>query len=417
MCRYLPGLEIEWNPFLDDPGCDQNHPVDRIKRRNTVLALLEAALAAVDPEVLTRDALAARGGASLGVIAIGKASAAMTRGAARVADTTRGICVSNFTAAVPAGVELVIGDHPVPGPASFLAGQRVREVATEAGDDLVALISGGGSALCEYPIDGVSEDYISSTNARLLQCGASIADINLVRRHLSAIKNGGLARSAGHPIDTYAISDVGAEPAEVIASGPTAATPLDPEAAIEVLVRNDIDVPETVGRAIRAPRSVVAGSPITVIADGHTAAEGAVRAAVTEDIPAGVVDGWLSGDLVAAFSSFLEEAGPGLSVATGEPEVVVTGDGRGGRNTHAALLAASFLQGTDSVFAAFATDGVDGRSSSAGAIVDGLTIEQGGDPRWALESSDSAGYLEATGDLIRIGPTGTNVSDLWVLWR
>lgn len=417
MCRYLPGPEIEWNPFLGSPGCDQNHPVDRTKRRNIVLALLEAALAAVDPEVLTRDALADREGASLGVIAIGKASAAMTRGAAQVAGTTRGICVSNFTAAVPAGVELVIGDHPVPGPASFLAGHRVLEVVAEDGDDLVALISGGGSALCEYPIEGVSEGYISDTNARLLQCGASIAQINLVRRHLSAIKNGGLARSAGRPIDTYAISDVGAEPADVIASGPTAATPLDPEAAIEVLVRNDIEVPEMVGRAMRATRPVVAGSPITVIADGHTAAEGAVRAAATEDISAAVADGWLSGALVEALSSFLEQAGPGLSVATGEPEVVVTGDGRGGRNTHAALLAADMLQGTDSVFAAFATDGVDGRSSSAGAIVDGHTIEQGGDPGSALENSDSASYFEATGDLIRTGPTGTNVSDLWVLWR
>jgi hydroxypyruvate reductase len=104
-------------------------------------------------------------------------------------------------------------------------------------------------------------------------------------------------------------------------------------------------------------------------------------------------------------------------VAAGEPDVKVDSPGVGGRNSHAALLAAIDLAGSDAVFASFATDGIDGRSDGAGAIVDGSTLERGGDPEPALARYDSAAYLDAAGDLVRTGPTGTNVADLWVLWR
>ena len=127
--------------------------------------------------------------------------------------------------------------------------------------------------------------------------------------------------------------------------------------------------------------------------------------------------GWLRGDVPSELDRFLSSARPGVAtIASGEPEVAVTGDGIGGRNTHAALLAAERISGMESMFVAFATDGVDGRSAAAGAIVDGETIARGGDPGPAITASDSATYLEATGDLIATGPTGTNVSDLWIFW-
>ena len=391
--------------------------MDRNQHRRVMTGLLQAGLAAVDPESLTRRALEGRNGEPATLIAIGKASIGMCHGAVHAIGESRGICVSNVSGPVPGDIDLVIGNHPVPGSESFEAGRRVLEVAAAAPEPIIALISGGGSALCEHPIEGVTPSFISDVGRHLLDSGASISDANLVRRHLSAVKNGGVARVAGAPIDTYAISDVCGEQPSLIASGPTASMPLDPIAAIEVMARHGIDVPADVMEAIQAPRSPVTASPITVLADARTAAEGVVHAAAGEGIVATVADEWLRGDVAEALDRFLGAAKPGLTVAAGEPEVRVTGEGIGGRNTHAALLAAKQLAGSDAWFAAFATDGVDGNSTSAGAVVDGTTVERGGDPATALEASDSATYLETTGDLIHTGPTGTNVSDLWVLWR
>lgn len=158
-------------------------------------------------------------------------------------------------------------------------------------------------------------------------------------------------------------------------------------------------------------------SSILVLADGHTAAEGAAGAARATGVGAEVMPGWLRGNVAVELDRFLSSARPGVvTIASGEPEVAVSGDGIGGRNTHAALMAAERISGTGSMFAAFATDGVDGRSEAAGAIVGGDTVARGGDPAPALTASDSATYLEATGDLIVTGPTGTNVSDLWIFW-
>jgi glycerate-2-kinase len=177
-----------------------------------------------------------------------------------------------------------------------------------------------------------------------------------------------------------------------------------------------IDVPHSVEKAMRSVGDPVPEvGMIRVLADGHTAATAVAATVRASGYPVSVLDGWLGGPLTTALDEFLSRAGPGITIASGEPEVAVRGDGLGGRNTHAALLAAQHLAGTDRVFAAFATDGVDGNSSSAGAIVDGTTVSKGGDPRAALQRYDSATYLRATGDLVDAGPTGTNVSDLWLL--
>jgi glycerate 2-kinase len=394
-----------------DPRVLVPDPVER----GEVLRWLEAGLAAVEPEALTASALAGRSGRTM-VIAIGKAAAAMARGAASELEVAGGVCVTDHHEPVPDTMRLVIGDHPVPGPASLEAGaavlQAVQNVPSSV--DIVALVSGGGSALCEAPRDGVPAGFLSEVTRKLISGGADIEELNLVRAHLSAIKCGGVARAAGRPIDTYVISDVaGADPG-VVASGPTIPRAHDPEAAAEILGRLSIEIPPEVWKAMRTEPLSLPCPQVTLVADGHTAARGVLS--VTPP-PNALVEEWLRGAMGACLDRFLAMGGPGVTVGAGEVVLDVTGVGSGGRTTHAALLAAERLAGSNDLFCAFATDGVDARSGAAGAIVDGTTVDRGGDPAAALRDFDSAGYLARTSDLIRCPPTGTNVSDLWILWR
>ncbi len=394
-----------------------NRPVDVELRKSEMAGLLQSALAAVDPERLTEQAIPVRPG-PVTAIAIGKAAAGMCRGASRRLDDIRGVCIATKGDRVPGGVELIIGDHPIPGARSFEAGRRALETAENAEGVLLALISGGGSALCEHPIPGVSPEFLSTANERLLGSGAPIGQINLVRRHLSEVKNGGLAHRAGVPVETYVISDVCGVDVATVASGPTIHRPLDPEAAIATMSSYGIDIPEKTRRAIldRVDATPAEGE-LTILADGHTAISAMVQQATARGFEARALDGWVTGDVDQALDAFLARSGSGLTVAAGEPDVIVRGTGRGGRNSHTALLAAIRLAGSDAVFGAFATDGADGNSESGGAIVDGRTLERGGDPRTALDVSDSATFLAKTGDLVATGPTGTNVADIWALWR
>jgi hydroxypyruvate reductase len=211
------------------------------------------------------------------------------------------------------------------------------------------------------------------------------------------------------------ISDVsGADPG-VVASGPTIPGEHDPEKATRILARFSIDLPSAVRAAMWVEPPRLPDPEVMVLADGLAAARAAAGAA--SPAPARVWDEWLSGDAEACLDRFLRTSGPGVTVGAGEVVLDVRGNGTGGRNTHTALLAASRLVGSDDVFCAFATDGVDGRSGSAGAIVDGSTTSRGGDPTPARDQFDSASYLARSSDLLRCPPTGTNVSDLWILWR
>ena len=186
------------------------------RKRSMVRTWLDHALVAVDPESLTRDVLA---GPPATVIAIGKAAAAMTRGAHQAGAINTGVCVTDVAASVPDGVDLLVGDHPIPASASLEAGAEVLKVAESVEGRLIALISGGGSSLCELPSPGIDMAFLQEVNHRLLTMGATIEDTNLVRAHLSSIKCGGVARAASVPIETFIISDVGEAGPEVVASG------------------------------------------------------------------------------------------------------------------------------------------------------------------------------------------------------
>ena len=399
------------SPF--DPAVLANDP----ERRAAVLRWLEAGLFATDPETLVADALEPSPGRPTTVIAIGKAAGAMTRGAAKALGPISGLCITTVESPTPPGVEMIIGDHPIPDEASLRAGRRAIEVAAASGDTrCVALISGGGSALCELPRTGLDIEYLRHVGAMLLDGGASIDEINLVRAHLSAVKCGGLARAAPGPIETYVISDVAGAGADVVASGPTIPADHEPHKARQIMERFGVDVDPGVWEAISREPSPVATATVTILADGRTAATAIAGAAGTGDA-ARVHGPWLDGPVEDCLESFLSQSGPGITVAAGEPVIAVTGDGFGGRNTHAALLAAEALADSNSLFAAFASDGVDGRSGASGAIVDGGTLTRGGDPTTARRGFDSASYLATTGDLLFSGATGTNVADIWLLWR
>jgi hydroxypyruvate reductase len=383
--------------------------------RTRLLGWLEAALEAVNPETLTFEGLAGSP-AQTSVIAIGKAAPAMCRGAARAAQGSEGICISDHTEVIPKEYTLILGDHPIPGPASNRAGKSALSFVAGADPDLplIALISGGGSALCDAPREGVTAAFVERANDALIHGGADIEEINTVRGLLSSVKCGGLTAAAGRPIDTYVLSDVaGADPG-IVASGPTVPSEPSPEAALEVLDRIGFNVPSDVKDVMNTPRPPLPYPNVTLLADGHDAAQAIAR---TADIDVEVRSEWLTGDIESCVDEFLKHSTASVTVVVGEPVVEVSATGRGGRNTHAALLAARRIGGTEMMFAAYATDGVDGSSMSAGGLVDGHTIERGGDPSQALACFDSATYLEASGDLLVSGPTGTNVSDIWILWR
>ena len=382
--------------------------------------LFDTAIEAVDPARLTAQALQAREpSATRPVIAIGKAAPGMARGAQEALGPIEGICVSAEPAAIPGGMENVVGNHPVPGDASFEAGLRVLQLAESSEDGCLVLVSGGGSALCEWPRPGVDRSWLQEVNRRLLFSGASIRDTNIVRGHLSAIKCGGLAGAGTGPFPTYILSDVAGEGPETVASGPTIPMGYDPQRAKRILAEVGIDVPNEVWLAMTAkPDSAHKSVDVTVVGDGATAARAVAHRASGLGLEAHIVDGWLSGDAASALNRLFAEQTRGLVVAAGETTVTVDDTtGRGGRNTHAALLAARRISGTDQIFGALATDGVDGSSEAAGAIVDGGTLRRGGDPSASLEEFDSATYLGRSGDLVVTGPTGTNVADLWLLWR
>lgn len=380
--------------------------------RADVQRWLRAAIEAIDPVELTREALT---GPPATVVAIGKAAAGMCRGAAQALGQISGVCVTDTLGDVPDGVDLLIGDHPIPGPASLQAGERIWETMLNASGRVIVLVSGGGSALCEMPLQGIEYSFIQHANRVLLDVGASIEETNLVRAHLSAIKCGGLARAFTGPIETLILSDVGGAGPEVVASGPTLPMPFEPDRARETMQRFGIEVPQQTWNAMTQPQSHPGKTTVQILADGMVAATAAVAAARSDGHAASLAPDWISGPLAGCLETFIGQSPHDVVVGVGEAALVVTGDGSGGRNSHAALMAASQIVESGTLFAAFATDGVDGASNGAGAIVDGSTIKRGGDPAQALARFDSATYLDGTGDLVRTGPTGTNVADIWIV--
>ncbi len=395
-------------------------------------AMFLAAVAAVDPADSVEASLRNRRlDATVGpvtVLALGKAAAGMVRGAHRVfGNQLAGVAVLPEAADLPAGVTALVGSHPIPDGASVVAGEALIAAADRVPADslVICLISGGGSALAEVPVSGVTIGDLATVNRLLLESGAAIEEVNAVRRRLSQLKGGGLASHIVSPrLLTLAISDVGAAGSETIASGPTVASVSGPS-PLRVLeaYRLADAVPAGVVTAIES--AVPTTGPITeveVIADGAVAAAAAVAEAARMGLTSWHSDRLLAGEASDEACRVIDDArrrAVDVVVHTGETTVAVTGGGVGGRNHEAALAAAIRLDGYTGTFLAAGTDGVDGNTDGAGAVVDAATAatarELGVDPQAYLTRNDSGTFFDKVPGRIVTGPTGTNVADIWLV--
>jgi hydroxypyruvate reductase len=335
---------------------------------------------------------------------------------------------------LPARVRVVEGGHPVPDENSVRGAREVVEVARRAGEDdlLVVLISGGGSALMTLLVEGLSLPELQGLTDALLRSGASIDEINAVRKHLSQVKGGHLARLASPAtVATLILSDVVGDPLDVIASGPTVPDPATVADAREVLARYAIDEGEGGYPWMETPKpghEAFERVQHVVVASNRLAARAAVAEARELGLNALLLSTYVEGEarevarVAAALVKGMRAHGDPLEplacvVWGGETTVTLRGEGRGGRNQELALAAALALEGwRDVLVMALATDGGDGPTDAAGAVATGDTLARaqalGLDARAALAANDSYPFFDALGDLIRTGPTGTNVNDL-----
>jgi hydroxypyruvate reductase len=419
--------------------------------------VVRAALDAADADRLVRDALktsdvaqALHEARAVDVIAAGKAAAPMlAAGAATIPVPVRhlmgagGEPVHSF----PSGARWHTTSHPVPDERSVAAAVDAIALARAAheGDLLVVLLSGGASSFVALPAAGLTLSDKQHTSKRLLELGAEIHELNTVRKHLSSIKGGWLAAAHAGPVITLALSDVVGDDLSSIGSGPTVAdsttfrealTVLDghggrytfPAAVVDRLKRGAAgeiaETPKPGGRRL-------AKSTARVIGGGRTAVEGARKAASSLGYKVHVVDRPVIGEarhaareLVHAASQIVRGnvGGPLCVLSAGETTVRTSGSGKGGRNQECALAMARALDtiGESVVAASVGTDGIDGPTNAAGAIVDSTTLArvEGADigpPERYLEEHNSYIFFDELGDLIRTGPTGTNVGDVQVI--
>lgn len=310
-------------------------------------------------------------------------------------------------------------------------------------DLFLCLLSGGGSALMPAPAEGLKLEDKVATTTLLLNSGADIREMNVVRKHLSAFKGGRLAeRLQGSRVVSLVISDVPGDRFDTVSSGPTAPDPTTFSQARRVLERYHIweSIPDRVSALLTmGERGQVAdtpkpGSPIfrrvsdILIGSNRDARLAAYVFLKSKRIAAHLHEGFYQGEAVDVGESLARELLPkkgGRSsaltalVAGGEATVTVRGTGKGGRNQELVLSAAGLLRGRGNLlFAALATDGIDGPTEAAGAIADGDTVERGlrlgFDPETAIRNNDSNGYFRKLGGLLLTGPTGTNVNDIVV---
>ncbi|HUP15786.1 MAG TPA: DUF4147 domain-containing protein [Acidimicrobiia bacterium] len=389
-------------------------------------------LAAVDPAAAVKTELEALGiEGPVTVIAIGKAARSMARGAIEVLEdqVAGGVVVSPDPPGRPGSSPLrcLQGGHPIPTVASLEAGRTVMAEAAGAKGTLLVLISGGASALAEVPAGGVSLTDLASTYMVLLRSGLPIEDMNTVRRHLSVLKNGGLLAATSAPTVTLLIADVVGADVTAIGSGPTLPDSSTSADALGVAARAGIleMLPTGALEALRTsadPPTPSASHRWAIVADGTSAVRAAADYLQMSGFNTEVDPNPLTGEAAEQGSRVALEAPPSIiTVRHGETVVAVRGDSPGGRNQHAALAAALALDGQVAVFAALASDGRDGLTEAAGAIVDGETCQRiraaGLDPEESLAGCRSHFALAASGDLVVTGPTGTNVADIWLAWR
>jgi len=415
-------------------------PTSTAKQPALLRAMFDAAVASAQPSLCLAQHLPPAPKGRTIVIGAGKASAAMAQALeAHWPGPLEGLVITRYGYAVPCErIEIVEAAHPVPDAAGLEATARVRQLVSGLTEDdlVIALVSGGGSALLVAPGEGISLADKQAVNAALLKSGANIAEMNCVRRHLSQVKGGRLA-AACHParVVTLLISDVPGDNPVDIASGPTVADPTTRADALAIIERYRIAVPDNV-RAFLAKDEAESIKPgdarlqnITtrIITAPQIALEAAAKVAEAAGYTPYILGDSLEGearDLGLAMAGIARQVAqrgqpfktPCVLLSGGETTVTVTGSGRGGRNVEFLLSLAVALDGLPGVHAiAGDTDGVDGAEEIAGAIIAPDTLARawaaGIQPRKSLDNNDGHGFFQALGDSVITGPTLTNVND------
>ena len=364
---------------------------------------------------------------------LGKAACAMTQALADEINLTDTLVVTKHVSSLTfEPVTVIEGDHPVPGDASVSAGLAALKFISQLTPDdlLVCLISGGGSALLTAPHIPLA-DFQSFTST-LLACGARIDEINILRRHLDSLKGGGLARSAnGAQIISLILSDVVDDSLETIASGPTAPDPTTCADALSIIQKYNLlnKIPNSIfsslHETLKADDPVFAKVQNTVIASNRIALFAAQAQAQLDGFQTNIIHMPLQGearivgrDIASGFKESLRTSHrPFCLLAGGETTVTLMESGKGGRNQELALAAVDVLTGLkDVMFISLATDGEDGPTDAAGSLVTGGSAQRaeslGMSAADYLSRNDAYSFFDALNDLIRTGPSGTNVNDL-----
>ena len=408
--------------------------------RALLQAMFQAAIAAAQPSHCIPPHLPPAPKGRLIVIGAGKASAAMAQAVEQHwPGPLSGLVVTRYGYAVPCErIEIVEASHPVPDAAGMDAARRMLELVgnLQADDTVLCLISGGGSSLLALPLDGISLEDKQALNRALLASGATIGEMNCVRRHLSAIKGGRLA-AACHPaqVVTLAISDVPGDKLGDIASGPTVGDATTCDDALAIVRRYGMDLPDSIRKTLESGRgeSVKPDDPrlartrTSLIATPQMALEAAAGVARAAGVTPYILGDSLEGEardvgkVMAGIALQTAARGqpfpaPCVLLSGGETTVTVRGNGRGGRNVEFLLALGIALDGHEGIHAlAGDTDGVDGQEDIAGAVLAPDTLQrawtQGIKPRDSLDNNDGHGFFQALGDSVITGPTLTNVND------
>ncbi|BDB70718.1 glycerate kinase type-2 family protein [Comamonas thiooxydans] len=408
--------------------------------RRLLRAMFDAAVAAAQPALCIPPHLPVAPKGRLIVIGAGKASAAMAQAVeANWSGPLAGLVVTRYGYAQPCQhIEIVEAAHPVPDAAGEQAAARMLDMVRGlTADDLVlCLISGGGSSLLPLALPGLTLADKQSVNRALLRSGASIGEMNVVRRHLSAIKGGRLAAACyPAPVVNLLLSDVPGDDAMDIASGPTVADPTTCADALAILRRYSIEVPPAALALLEsgAGESIKPGDPhlpsieTRFIATPQMALEAAAKVAASAGVAVHILGDAIEGEarevgrVMGGIASQVACRGqpfeaPCVLLSGGETTVTVHGKGRGGRNVEFLLALGVALDAAHGVHALAAdTDGVDGQEEIAGALLtpDSLSRarELGLRAREHLDDNDGHGFFEALGDSVVTGPTCTNVND------
>lgn len=408
--------------------------------RSYLSALFDSAILAADPKAALAAHLPAKPKGRVVVIGAGKGSAQMAAALEELWDgPLEGVVVTRYGfGAKCQSIRILEASHPVPDNAGMVASQAMFDaVQGLTADDLViALISGGGSALLTAPAEGLTLNDEIELNKSLLASGASISVMNMIRKRVSRIKGGRLA-AAAHPagVVSLIVSDVpGDDPADV-ASGPTVPAASNAEAVLNAISNYKISLPASISDFLKTTTDSAPSTDdpsfkndqVIVIASAARSLEAAEKTSVEMGIPAVILSDSIEGEAreVAKMHAALAREvkhrnrpfnAPITLLSGGETTVTLAGSGKGGRNTEFLLSFAIEIDGTKGISAIAAdTDGIDGSEDNAGAFVDGTSASRmraaGIDPAAALANNDAFTAFDAIGDIFAPGPTGTNVND------